>query len=86
MLTFYVDITDTYAGEANFSWVTRHRVTAASMMGAVRKLSRASGIRWRKQWDDGLFARYDSRSGATCALIRAWDDDMHGSLRLDSDI
>ena len=73
---FFVEITDTYAGEANYSWVTRHKVRATTKRGALIRVNRDSGLGFR--WDG--CSRYDSRSGATCAFIDEWDDDTHGQL------
>ena len=66
---FFVEITDTFGGEANYSWVTRHIIRAKSARGAVCALSRRSGISWRAVGCE----RYDSKSGATCAFIREYD-------------
>ena len=71
---FYAEITDTFGGEANYSWVTRHKISASTMRGAVNKLSRESGMNWRCVGDYGDKRRYDSQSGATCFFIEAWDD------------
>lgn len=73
---YFVEITDTFAGEANYSWVTRHKVKASSERGALIRINRASGLSFRSVGCD----RYDSRSGATCAFITPWDDDEHGQL------
>ena len=58
---YFVEITDTYGGEANYSWVTRHLVRASSVRGAVWRISRDSGMKWHSVGCD----RYDSDSGAT---------------------
>lgn len=73
---YFIEITDTFAGEANYSWVTRHKVKASSERGALIRINRASGLRFRSVGCD----RYDSRSGATCAFITPWDDETHSSL------
>lgn len=73
---FFVEITDTYGGEANYSWVTRHKIRASSQRGAMIRINRDSGLGFR--WDG--CHRYDSRSGATCAFIEDWDDEKHGQL------
>lgn len=73
---FKVEITDTFAGEANYSWVTRHKVKASTIRGAVHKVSRDSGMNFRKIYD-GEITRYDSKSGATCAFVELWDDEHH---------
>lgn len=69
MKTYEIEITDTFGGEANYAWVTRHRIKANTERGAIWKLSRDSGLSWRKQYDTGDVARYDSKSGATCLFI-----------------
>ena len=73
---FFAEITDTFGGEANYSWVTRHKVAASSVRGALIKINRDSGLRFRSVGCD----RFDSRSGATCCFINHWDDDSHGNL------
>lgn len=71
---FYAELTDTFGGEANYSWVSRFKVHASSPLGAIRKLSRETGLSFRKQWDTGDRSRYDSRSGATCVLLSGYED------------
>ena len=77
---YYVEITDMFGGEANYSWVTRHVIRAKSERGAVNALSRRSGMNWRF---DGL--RYLSKSGATCAFIDMYEKEFHGDYRMASD-
>ena len=76
MQHFFAEITDTYGGEANYSWVTRHKIKAASIRGALIRLNSDSGLGFRSVGCD----RFDSRSGATCAFITPWDDGEHGQL------
>ena len=77
---YFIEITDMFGGEANYSWATRHRILAKSELGAIQKLSRRSGLNWR---NDGI--KYLSASGATCAFLDDWDEESHGSYRLDTD-
>lgn len=77
---YFVEITDTFGGEANYSWVTRHCIRAKSERGAVNALSRRSGINWR---NDGY--RYLSQSGATCAFVGVYDPEIHKDHRFDTD-
>jgi hypothetical protein len=70
---YYVEITDTFGGEANYSWVTRHKVRASSIRGALIRINRDSGLGFHSVGCD----RYDSTSGATCAFIEPWDEDTH---------
>ena len=79
---FFIEITDTFGGEANYSWVTRHIIKAKSERGAVCAFSRRSGISWRAVGCE----RYDSKSGATCAFIREYDPEYdNGYSRLETD-
>lgn len=73
---YYVEVTDTFGGEANYSWVTRHKVRASSERGALIRINRDSGLGFRSVGCD----RYDSRSSATCCFIEPWDDEMHRDL------
>ena len=70
---YYIQVTDTYAGEANYSWVTHHIIKAKSMRGAVQRFGRMSGMSWHcvgdYGGDYGDSKRYDSRSGTTCYFI-----------------
>ena len=74
---WFVEITDTFGGEANYSWVTRHKVRASSPRGAMVRIGRASGLSWRSVGAD----RYDSASGATCAFVSEYDPAEHADLR-----
>ena len=77
---YFVEVTDTYRGEANYSWVARHRVRATSIRGAIVRVNRDSGLGLRRAADYGDCVRYDSRSGATCAFVAEWDESAHGEL------
>jgi hypothetical protein len=67
--TFNIEITDTFGGEANYSWVTRHQVKARTERGAMRIIGRESGLSWHCVEKYGDMQRWDSKSGATCAFI-----------------
>ena len=69
MHTFNVEITDTFGGEANYSWVTRHVIRARSPRGVAVIMNRRSGLGFHKVSDYGDLCRYDSASGATCMFI-----------------
>lgn len=71
---FFIEVTDTFGGEANYSWVTRHIIRATTERGAVNKFSRLSGYEWRGAGCE----RYDSKSGATCFFLSDYDADQHG--------
>ena len=76
MKHYFVEITDTFGGEANYSWVKRLKVTANTVRGAVNKVSRDSGMAWRCAGNYGDTMRYNSQSGATCFFIELWHDDI----------
>ena len=80
MKHFFIEITDTFGSEANYSWVTRHKVKAKSIRGVVIRLNKDSGLGFHKVDDYGDYVRYDSRSGATCAFIEEWDNDNHSKF------
>ena len=66
---FFVELTDTFGGEANYSCVTRRLVRASSIMGAARKMAREAGLSVHSVGNYGDMARYDSASGATCMFV-----------------
>ena len=79
---FFIEITDTFGGEANYSWVTRHIIRAKSERGAICALSRRSDISWHSVGCE----RYDSKSGATCAFIREYHPEYDNAYsRLETD-
>lgn len=47
METFYFEMTDTFGGELNYSWMKRFEVSAKSLKGALQKLSRETGFNFR---------------------------------------
>ena len=78
---YFIEVTDTFGGEANYSWATRHVIKAKSLRGAVNALSRRSGISWHNVGCN----RYDSKSGATCFFIEEFDPEFHGGYRFDTE-
>jgi hypothetical protein len=71
---YFVEVTDTYGEEANYSWVRRYKVHASSMLGAIRKVSKESGFRFRKDFGAGDFARYKARGACVCAFIEGYEN------------
>lgn len=76
---WFVELTDTFGGEANYSWVTRVKVQARTLAHAVRRFSKDAGFvgRVRFDLDDGTSARYNVRGAALCFFVSAWDDEKH---------
>lgn len=79
MQEYYVEITDMFGGERNYSWVTRLKVLAKSRHGALCKLSKHTGVNWRNDYGD----YYVSNSGVTGAIVEKWDDESHGGYKHD---
>lgn len=71
MSKFTIDVTDTFGGEANYSWVRRFTFHASSFRGAVGMLAREYATGWRKDYDAGDTARYNLTCACICAFITA---------------
>lgn len=69
MQKFCFEMTDTFGGEPNFCWVNHYTIEAKSELGAVQKLAKITGLKWRKQWGSGDCARYDAKNAAVCAFL-----------------
>lgn len=69
MKSFIIEITDTFGGEANYSWVTTYRVKANNFRGAINKLSRAKGKGWSLGYHTGDMARYNLKGAAICCFV-----------------
>lgn len=63
--TYFVEITDTFSGESNYSWVRRYLVNAKSERGAVQKIAREYGAGWTADYA----GRYDLRGAAVCMFV-----------------
>ena len=71
---FFIEVTDTYGGEANYCWVHRFKVHASSFKGAIRKVSREMGLSARINGNYGDMARYDFKGTAICAFVMPYED------------
>lgn len=69
MQKFNFEVTDTFGGEANYSWVHRHTIEAKSELGAIQKLAKITGRKWRKDWDSGDCTRYNAKNANVCAFL-----------------
>lgn len=81
MNLYFIEVTDTFCGEANYSWVTRHVIRGKSERGAINRFSRLSGIQWRHDFGE----RYNSKSGATCLFIVDYNEERQGQYLLGAD-
>lgn len=67
--TFFIEMTDTFGGEANYCWVNRFLVSASSPRGAMRRVCARTGDSVRCVGGD----RWDSTRGAVCYFVE-WVD------------
>ena len=67
---YYIEMTDTYGGEANYCWVNRFIVSASTPRGAMRRVCTRTGDRVRDVGCD----RWDSRTACICYFVE-WIDD-----------
>jgi len=75
--TYYVEVTDLYCGELNYSWIHRYHVKASSKLGAIRKISRLYGLNFRSYSDyDCSSGIYHSTSKLTGVYIDELDTDL----------
>lgn len=51
---YYVEMTDTFGGELNYSWVKRFIVKAQTLKACMRKISMETGYNARMQWSMGI--------------------------------
>ena len=72
--TFKIEVTDTYGGEANYSWVRRYTVKAKSFRGAINALARQYGSGWRIDCNYGDMARYNMQGATICAFVEYSDE------------
>lgn len=69
MRTYNVEVTDTFGGEANYSWVRRYTYKANSERGAILKFAREHGAGWSFAYDCGDSARYDLAGACVCCFV-----------------
>lgn len=62
---YYFEVTDTFQGEANYCWLRRYKISAKSELGAIQKLARHTGLKFRKQYD----TRYNAINACVCTFL-----------------
>jgi len=72
--SFYVEITDTFGGEANYSWVKRFIVKARTFRGAISKVSKETGYNFKCVMNSGDMKRYDAKGNCVCAFAEYADE------------
>ncbi len=83
---FFVEVTDTFGGEANYTWVHRFKVHASTARGAMRKIERrlpyAGGV--KKDWDTGDMECWVWRKAAVCAFVEGYTDQAERKMYVES--
>ena len=74
MPKYAVEVTDTFGGEPNYSYVDRYVIEAKSFLGAVRKVGRRESLKLRYAYDVGDAARYDAVDDPICVFIEEKED------------
>ena len=72
--TYHIEITDTFGGEANYSWKREYRVRASSIRGAIQVLARKDGAGWKAEYVGAGHSRYDMQGACICAFVDYVDD------------
>jgi hypothetical protein len=68
---YLIEVTDTFAGEANYSWVNRFKIGAKSRTAAIRKFSKSEGFTGtlRKDYDGCDTIRYNVQNACICVFV-----------------
>lgn len=56
-IDFYFEMTDTFGGELNYSWIRKFKVKAKSIRGALQIISRMTGFNFRKDFNNQYKAK-----------------------------
>ena len=67
--TYFIEMTDTFGGEANYCWVNRFIVSASSPRGAMRKVAKKTGFAVRNVGCD----RWDAVGACVCYFVEGID-------------
>lgn len=71
---FFVEVTDTFGGEANYCWVRRFKVHASTQRGAMRKVTQHMGYGGVQQdWCYGDSSRWLWRNACICAFVEEYE-------------
>lgn len=65
---YFVEMTDTFTGEANYCWVHRFIVSATTTRGAMRKVARHTGFAVRCVMPGDL-ERWDAVGACVCYFV-----------------
>jgi hypothetical protein len=73
MNNYYLELTDLYCGELNYSFVKRYTTKAKSIQGAITKLAKITGLNFRADIKSSHDATYHSTSGLTGVFIEEYE-------------
>jgi hypothetical protein len=83
---YFVEVTDTFGDEANYSWVQRFKVHANTERGAMRKVQRfmpyAGGV--KKACSFGDMDRWNWNKACVCAFVEGYIDQAEYVSRVQS--
>ncbi len=82
---YYVEMTDTFAGELNYSWVKRYIVKAETLKACMRKIAMETGYNARYKWRIGQDDATYKVTGACIGYSVQWVDDTF-TLGLGNDV
>ena len=72
---FFFEVTDTFAGEANYSWTRRYKVHAATLTGALRKFNKLENFHRLVKYQTGPLVSRWGVPGACIAIFgREWHE------------
>ena len=77
MKTYYMELTDLFCGELNYSYIRRYQTKSKSIRGAINKLSRVTGLNFRVQYNNDYDAIYWSKSALTGVYIEEMELNVH---------
>ena len=81
MKTFHIYITDLFCGELNYSSLTKFNVTANTERGAVCKVSKYTGLNFRK-YDSDLYHSTTKLSGLVIESEDFLSYDYEGAIEI----
>ena len=77
---YFVEMTDTYGGEANYCWVNRFIVSALTPRGAMRRVCNRTGDKVQCVMS-GDPERWDIRTDCVCYFVEWIDDEQVKELQ-----
>ncbi len=72
MNTFFIEITDTYGDNLNYCWVKHFSIKANTLRGAICKLSKETGFKFR---NNGLYYKATNASVGAAELFTDYMSD-----------